>query len=71
MNHRKQSPSLSFAELDSGRVFRAQVIGTIPATAIVMPRPFVGAFGRSKAIRTPHWLSGFVTSPDHRRRPGS
>jgi len=63
MIHHKQLPSHSFAEVNLGNAFRAQLIGAIPAMPVVISRRTVGAYGRIKAVRTPHWLSGFVTSP--------
>jgi len=63
MINRKQSLRHSMAEIHWGNAFRAQLIGAIPATPVVISRRVVGPSGRIKAIRTPHWLSGFVTSP--------
>ncbi len=63
MIHQKQSQSHSMADINRGNAFRAQLIRTIPAMPVVISRQFVGAAGRSKAVRAPHWLSGFLTSP--------
>jgi hypothetical protein len=63
MNQQKQSQLHSFAETDSGKLFRAQVIAAMPTIPVVIPRPHVDSFGRQIAVRTPHWLSRFVASP--------
>jgi hypothetical protein len=56
MIHSKQSQGQSMAGIDWGRAFRAQLISSIPTPPVVVSR-------RIAKIRTPHWLSGFLTSP--------
>jgi hypothetical protein len=63
MNHQKQSPSGSVTAINWGNAFRAQAIRAIPDIPVVMSAGFVGGYARIKAVRTPHWLSRFVTSP--------
>jgi len=63
MIHHKEPQSHSMAEINRDNAFRAQLIRTIPAMPVVISRPLVDASGRAKAVRAPHWLSGFVTSP--------
>jgi len=63
MIHMKQSQSQFMGGVYWGHAFRAQLISTIPAMPVVISRRFVGVTGRTKVVRTPHWLSGFVTSP--------
>jgi hypothetical protein len=63
MIRQNQSRRPFFAELNSVNAFRAQLIGAIPAMPVVISRRLVGVAGRTKAVCTPHWLSGFVTAP--------
>jgi hypothetical protein len=63
MNRQKQAHVQSFADMDSGSIFRAQVIGAMPKNPVVIPRRFADSFAGQRAIRTPHWLSGLVASP--------
>ncbi len=63
MIYQMQSLRHPMAEIHWGNAFRAQLIGAIPAMPVVISRRVVGPSGRINAIRTPRWLSGFVTSP--------
>jgi hypothetical protein len=63
MIDQKQSQIISIAENNRVGAFRAQQVAITPAMPVAIARPVVGASGRTKAVRTPHWLSGFVTSP--------
>jgi hypothetical protein len=62
MNRQKQAHAHSFGATDSGSVFRAQVVGAMPKNPVVIPRRFADSYGRQRAIRTPHWLSGLLAS---------
>lgn len=63
MNHRNQPSYDHTSEVDWNNAFRAQAIRTIPAIPVVTSVGFVGGSGRQRAVRTPHWLSRFVTCP--------
>jgi hypothetical protein len=63
MNRQNQSPCDSIAAINWGSAFRAQAIRTIPDIPIVTSTGFVVGVGKIRAVRTPHWLSRFVTCP--------
>jgi hypothetical protein len=64
MIHQRLSQNGFMVGVHWGRAFRAQLISTIPDMPVVITHRPAGACARVRAVRTPHWLSGFVTAPD-------